>query len=428
MKLYSHQEKIISEDPKRTGLFLGTGSGKTRIALKLARGKTLVIAPKTQVEDRNWERESDKLIEGNKGKNKWLKTTEITKLTVISKETFRRDAGILPKYDTLIVDEAHTVLGVTPNTIWRKKQPLPKTSQLFEALEAYIERTNPSRIYLCTATIMKSPMTVWGAAKVLGQNIDFFKFREQFYVRLPMPFREVYAPRNDNKVKDFLAKIVKDIGYVGRLEDFFDVPNQLSKTDHIELTAKQTARIKKLPLEYPDPIVCLGKKHQVENGVLSGDEFNEAEYFENGKIDKILDYAIEFPRIVVFAKYRAQIDQIEKALKKAKKKVLVMTGDTKNRGALIAEAVASKECVFICQSQISAGWELKEYPVMIFASRTHSFVDFDQAIGRIQRADNIKKNIYIKLIVRAKGSVDDAIDFSLENKQDFNERLYIKKI
>ncbi len=423
MKLYAHQKEIIEKDPKIAGLFLGTGSGKTRIALYLSRGTTLIIAPKTQVEDENWQREWEKIIQERA--KKALDYPRIKKLIVISKETFRRDHEKLPRFDTVIGDEAHTLLGVTPNTRWRKKLPVPKTSQLFEALEAYIYRTKPSRIYLCTATIMKSPMTVWGAAKILGRKIDFFKFRDRFYVRLPMPFREVYAPRNDDKVKDFLAKIVRNIGHVGRLENFFDVPQQTWKTDHIELTAKQIARIKKLPLEYPDPIVCVGKKNQVENGVLAGDEYNEPEYFDNGKIEKILDYAAEFPRIVVFAKYRAQIDQIENALKKDKLKVLTMTGDTKERGKVIAEAVKAKQCVFICQAQISAGWELKEYPVMIFASRTHSFVDYDQAIGRIQRADNIKKNLYIKLVTRYKGSIDEAIDRSLENKQDFNERIYL---
>lgn len=418
MNVYAHQKEIIDEDPQKTGLFLGTGSGKTRTALLLARGTTLVIAPKTQVEDKNWERECAKL--GNAVKR-------ITGFRVISKETFRRDHETIVGYDTVIVDEAHTCLGVTPNTRWRKGKQIPRTSQLFEALEAYLARTKPARVYLCTATIMRSPMTVWGAARVLGKKLDFRTFRDHFYVRLPMPFREVYAPRSDSKTKDFLARVVRDIGYVGRLEDFFDVPEQTWRTDHIELTAKQKQRIKELPLDYPDPIVCVMKKHQVENGILAGDEFAKPEFFENGKIDRILDYAEEFPRIVVFARFRAQIDQIEVALKKAKKKVLTMTGDTKERGKVIAEAAAAKQCVFVCQAQISAGWELKEYPVMIFASRTNSFVDFDQAIGRIQRADHLKKNLYIKLIAQYKGSIDDAMDFSLENKQDFSERLYVTK-
>lgn len=409
---YDHQQKIVADDPMKTGLWLGTGSGKTRIALSLAKGPTLVIAPKTQKEDKNWEREA-KAINFS------------YPLKVISKEEFRRDADSLPAYQTVIGDEAHTLLGVTPNARWSKGKQLPKTSLLFEALESYIKRTKPPRLYLCTATIMRSPMTVWGAARILGRNMDFFKFRDRFYVRLPMPFREVYTPRSDVKVKDFLARIVRDIGYIGRLEDFFDVPEQIWKTDHIELTAKQVARIKQLPLEYPDPLVGVMKRHQVENGVLAGDEFSKPEYFENGKIEKILDYAIEFPRIVIFARYRAQITQIAEALRKDGHKVWEMTGDTKERGALLSEA-KKENGIFVCQAQISAGWELKEYPVMIFASRTNSWVDFDQAKGRIQRADHIKKNLYIKLIAHYKESVDDAMDYSLENKEDFNERLYLK--
>jgi superfamily II DNA or RNA helicase len=181
-------------------------------------------------------------------------------------------------------------------------------------------------------------------------------------------------------------------------------------------------------------LVYVGKRHQVENGVLSGNEYTAPEFFDDPKIEKILDYAIEFPRMVIFAKYRLQIVQIEKALKKAGKKVYTLTGETKDRGAVIAAAAKEKECVFVAQAQVSAGWELKEYPVMIFASRTNSFVDFEQAKGRIQRADNIKKNLYIKLLAKPYrvgkkiiSTVDDAQDFSLENKQDFDERLYAKQ-
>lgn len=410
-ELFDHARKIVDEDKERTGLFLGTGATKTRIALCLARGSTLAIVPKTQRDDKNWPREI-------------IKAKLKVNLTVISKEDFRRDHASLPAFKTVIVDEAHTCLGVTPNTRQRKGKQIPKTSQLFEALESYIERTKPKRLYLCTATIMRSPMTVWGAAKILGRDIDFRTFRDEYYVRLPMPFREVYAPRNDAGVKNSLAKLVRSLGYVGRLEDFFDVPEQVWKTEFIDLTTKQKQRISQLQIDYPDPIACIQKKHGVENGVLSGNEFSAAEIFPNGKIEKILDYAIEFPRMVVFAKYRAQIEQIAAALKKAGHKVAVLTGDTKDRGKLLADAAKAKECIFIAQSQISAGWELKEYPVMIFASRNYEWVHFEQAKGRIQRADRIKKNLYIKLITRYKGSIDEAVDHSLENKQDFNERIY----
>ena len=412
MKLYDHQKKIIEEDPKKTGLFLGTGSGKTRTALHLAKGNTLVICPKTQKEDRNWEKESAK-----------VGIPQLASLTVVSKEEFRRDWQKLPRFDTVIVDEAHTCLGVTPNTRQRKKIIIPKASQLFEALDSYLAYNKPERLYLVTATVMRSPMTVWAAGTILGRKWDFYQFRQTFYTRLPMPGREVWTPRQDSITKDRLARGVRSLGYIGRLEDFFDVPDQTHRVEYIELTAKQKQRIKDMRIEYPEPIVRLGKVHQIENGVLAGDQFNAAEEFDNGKLYKILDYSWEFPKMVVFAKYTAQIVAMKEALEKAGKKVFVLDGSTKDRGAVLADANKCDNYVFIAQAQVSAGWELPDCPVMVFASKTYSFVDYDQAVGRIQRANNIKKNLYIHLVAR--GGVDEAVHDAVEGKKDFNERIYL---
>src|SRR5689334_6721994 len=209
--LFKHQKDIINADPKKTGLFLGTGSSKTRIALELAKENILIIAPLTQCQDGNWKRETKKW---NINKN----------ITVISKEKLRRDHAKLQAFDTVIVYEAHTSLGVTPNIRWRKKVAIPKATQLFEALDEYLTRTKPERLYLCTATIIKSPMTVWAAAKILGKNIDFYSFRSMFYIRLPMPGREVWVAKSDKETKEKLATFVRNLGYTGRLEDYFDVP------------------------------------------------------------------------------------------------------------------------------------------------------------------------------------------------------------
>ena len=413
MSLYKHQLDIIRDDPKKCGLWLGTGSGKTLTALSLARGSTLVICPKTQKEDRNWERE----VEKNKLN---------IKLTTISKETFRRDWEKLPKFDTVIIDECHTSLGATPNIRYRKKVAIPKASQIFEAIESYLQRHNPSRLYLCTATIVRNPMTVWAASKLFGRGWDFYEFRNVFYVRLPMPGREVWTQRKDDKTKDRLAKAVRSLGYVGRIEEYVDMPDQIFKTIFLDLNLKQQKRIKELPLEYPDPIVLLGKKHQVENGVLSGDEFNAPETFDNGKVDKILEYASEFPRMVIFAKYRAQIDEIQRALTNEGYKTLTLTGDTADRGDVIKMANSMKECIFIAQAQVSSGWELPDFPVMIFASLDWSIVNYVQAIGRINRINNLKKNLYIHLV--CKNSIDERVYRSVvEDKMDFHIAIFDKE-
>ena len=70
--LYDHQKRIIAENKLKCGLFLGTGSSKTRTALTMAEGKTLVICPKQQRDEQMWQREN----------NKWQTNVD---LTVISK-------------------------------------------------------------------------------------------------------------------------------------------------------------------------------------------------------------------------------------------------------------------------------------------------------------------------------------------------------
>lgn len=432
MKLYDHQKKIIDEDPMKCGLFLGTGSGKTRIALLLAKGDTLIICPKTQKEDKNWEREyrtiAEELVKGyKKGEN--IKTFKPT-ITVMSKEEFRRDSHLLARFHTVIVDEAHTCLGVTPNTRQRNRQTVPKASQLFDALDAFIARTKPDRIYLATATIVKSPFTVWAArwvlGKIKGDKLDsFLSFRETFYVRLPMPGRDVYAPKRDAKTKDKLALLVRGTGFVGRLEDYIDMPEQVFKTEYVELNNEQKARIKRVPIEWPDPLVGALKKHCIENGVLNGDEYSDSEEFNNQKLEKILDYAIEFPRMIVFAKYRAQINQLEKALLKEKKTVYTLTGDTKDRGSLILAVKKGLNYVLICQSGVSAGWEAPDCPVVIFASLDFSLVNYVQSIGRISRINNPKRNLYIHLV--AKGCVDEHVYKTVVNtKMDFHLAQFVE--
>lgn len=435
VKFFDHQSAIISQDPKRTGLWLGTGGGKSRIALALARGKTLVIVPKTLKEARTWENECDKMRAGGinvKITSMIIPPSKLDTLTdghayptVMSKEEFRRDYLNSEKmgfFNTIIVDEAETCLGVTPTTRQRKKVIIPKASQLFEALQ-YLNLVPHDRLYLCTATITRSPMTVWAAGTLLGKKWDWFKWRETFYVKLPMPGRDVWTPKKDDATKDRLAKAVRNIGFVGRLEDWFDVPEQTYKDDYVALTPAQEAHIKRIKLEYPDPIVALGKRLQVENGTLAGNEFEDAYNFPNKKIDRILHYAEEFPRMIVWAKYTEQINHIYNELKKKGYNVETLTGATKDRATLFTRLKTSPEAILIAQAQICAGWEWKECPVMIFASRTYSISDYEQALGRIQRTDNIKKNLYINLIV--KGGVDEAVHKTLSDKKDFSERVYL---
>jgi superfamily II DNA or RNA helicase len=423
MELYEHQKKILEEDKPKCGIFLGTGGGKTRVALELARGSTIVVCPKQQKLDKTWERNSEKF------------GVKIT-LTTISKETFRRDWDTLPYYDTLIVDECHTVLGVTPETRQRKKITIPKTSQLFEAVLSYTQKTNPKRLYLCSATPVSKPMNLWAIATLFGEKWDFFKFRAKYYSEIRMGMRRIWMPKKTEEVKNRLAEVTKRFGYTGSLQDFFDVPEQTHKTVYIELGDDQKNALGELSQSEADPLVKRARARMIENGVLYGKTIqsisekmdvmvNNTTIYHSKKIDYILERALEFPKLLIFANYTAQIHEIARVLRDMDYTVSTLTGATKDRSFIQKVDASDKPHIIVAQSGVSSGYELPSFPCVIFASKSWKYLDYEQGIGRVLRANHLKKNLYIHLVVE--GGPDKDCHDAIMAGQDFQEKVMFQE-
>lgn len=421
MNLYQHQKQIITDNKLWTGIFQGTGSGKSRTALELAEAPILVICPKQQFLDKTWEKNAEKF--------------DIKKeMDTISKETFRRDyLKLKKKYKTVIIDECHNMLGVLPITRQRQGIQIPKTSQMFEATYLYIKRTQPKRLYLCSATPVSKPMNMWAIATLMGEKWDFIKFRSAFYFKTLMGRREVWMPKKDEASRTRLADLVKRFGYTGALNDFVDVPEQTHKEVEIELTDEQKEAIEELYQNEADPLVRRGRQRTIENGVLYTQEIEEIEVgqermikktvvFPSKKIDYILEKATEFPKMLIFANYTGQINEIAKALQKEGYSVSTLTGKTKDRGMLITNAEKSEAHIVIAQSGIAEGYELPSFPCVIYASKSWRYVFYEQSLGRVLRINKLKKNLYIHLVV--KGADGDCHNTIMDGK-DFQEKLSI---
>lgn len=418
MDLYEHQKKILAENKTHCGIFQGTGSGKTRTALELAEGGILVICPKQQREDETWQKNAKKF-----GINKFI--------TVISKEDLRRDWEKIPYFDTVIIDECHTVLGVMPEFRQRNKIQIPKTSQIFEATLNFLAKHPPKRLYLCSATPVSKPMNMWAIAILLGKKWDFIKFREKYYFPTLMGRRQVWMPKKDQGTKQDLALLVQRFGYTGALNDFVDVPDQTHKEVAIELTDEQKEAIRQLHEVEADPLVRRARQRTIENGVLYGKKIEEVSaqedkmvsetiLFPSRKVDYILERALEFPKLLIFANYKAQIRQISMALNKEGYKVSELTGETKDRGTLIERAEKDDAHIVIAQSGISAGYELPSFPCVIYASKSWQYVHYEQSLGRVLRINKLKKNLYIHLVVKG---ADGDCHKSIMSGVDFQEKL-----
>lgn len=416
--LFEHQQKIINDDPKWCGIFHGTGGAKTRTSLELAKGLTLIVVPKQQREDKTFEMNAHRF-----GIDTYIR--------VMSKEDFRRDWKTLPPYDTLIIDECHNMLGVLPDTKTVKGASVPRTSQLFEALSDYTLKYPPKRFYLLSATPAPKPMSVWALGTLLGREWNYFDFREKYYIQRKIGFRSIWLPRNTSELKQRLADLIRSLGYVGKLEDWFDVPEQTFKTVHCELTIQQKVALKQLEKTEADPMAKRARQRTIENGILYDTEIQSkgridkmvkvTKQFDSQKIDYIIERAEEFPKMLIFANYIGQINQIAIELRGKGYKVLTLTGETKNRATVISEAEEGDACIVIAQSGISAGYELKSFNVVIFASKSYRYLDYIQGIGRVLRADALKKNLYINLVI--KGGMDEACHKAIESGMDFQERI-----
>lgn len=418
-KLYDHQKNILAENKAKCGIFLGTGGGKTRVALELAEGRTLVVCPKQQREDKTWERNAEKF--GVK-----------IDLTVLSKEDFRRDYRTLEAYDTFIIDECHNHFGVRPEVRQKKGKQIPKTSQLFEATLFFVRKNPPKRFYPCSATPVTKPMNLWAIATLFGEKWDFFRFRMKYYTEISIGQRRIWIPRKNEEVRSNLAELIKRFGYTGSLNDFFDVPEQTHKTVYIELGEEQKMAMRELSYNEADPLVKRARERTIENGVLYGKRIEELDsktdimvnkttIYPSKKIDYILERAIEFPKLLIFANYTAQIEEIARVLRKEGYNVSTLTGKTKDRTFIERVDISSEPHIIVAQSSVSYGYELPSFPCVIYASKSWRYVDYEQSLGRVLRANHLKKNLYIHLIVKD-GSDESCHEAVMEGK-DFQEKL-----
>jgi len=418
-KLYKHQEKIIKEGKLKCGLFLGTGASKTRTALEMAEGETLIICPKQQRDDKTWERENEK----------WGTKVD---LKVLSKEDVRKLWDTIPACTTLIIDECHNNLGITPMYVQKNKIQRPKTSQIFQATLDYVIKHKPKRMYLLSATPVPKPMSMWGIGVLFGQKWDFGAFRSTYYTEIRMGgVRRIWMPKKTDEAKQRLASLVQKFGYTGCLNDFFDVPEQTHKTVEISLTGEQKKAINEMLILEADPLVRRSRLRTIENGLLYGKKIEELDgkvdlmtnqtiFYKNNKIDYIVERAHEFPKLLIFANYTGQIEEIAKVLRAEGYKVSILNGATKDRSFIKKVNDSPEPHIIIAQSSISSGYELPTFPCVIYASKSWRYVDYEQSVGRVLRSNHLKKNLYIHLVVEG---CDKDCHEAIMSGQDFQEKL-----
>jgi superfamily II DNA or RNA helicase len=394
--LEPHQQQVIDDNKDKVGLFFDRGIGKTVIALSMAQGKTLVVCKKQQKDEQSFLKEC-------------IKFNLTVDLTVLTRDEFRKLHKTLAYFDTLIIDEADQMLNGAI-TVWRGQMAM-KSAGIAKALKWYIKNINPKRVYPATATILRTPVVLFNTAYILGVEWNIDEYIKTYYY-----IREGKA-KVDTKKEDKFVADARSLGYTGSHKKYKYVPEQVIIPVFLPLTDEQRYYINDVITSYSNTSVQLSKMYQVHNGLLNGNQFSETIRIKNNKTDYILNLAKQHKQMIIFAQHTEQIEELQEILKDYK--LFVLTGKTKKRKELNEEAKKTAEYIFIAQSTISAGWELPECPVTVFASGWVAD-DTIQGEGRVQRGNNLKENIYYYIMT------DTSIDRALYKKLETKKRLYEK--
>ncbi len=402
MQLFKHQEQFLKDNPDKSALVWSCGTGKTRTAIEWSKGsnhKILIICPKAL--KTNWIREIGKYCQYL---GLWL---------VISKEEFRRDHEKLGKFEYVIVDEVHNGF-LTPHF----------KSQMSKALRNYIKKYNVPRILLLSATVYtSSPWNIYQLATLLGHKWNWQTFSLKFFNQIRMGPRII--PVAKKGIEKELAKLTKEIASIVNIYDCIDVPLQLhTEPEYFALNASQKKAIKE---NYdPVPIVRYTLQHEIENGILIGNEFKKSETYETDKIERIKALCEENKKIAIVCRYNSQIDALQKALGSTwKKDIFIIRGDVKDRDKVTQVAESSERAIVLIQADSAEGYQLPSFPLCVFASQSYSYVKWEQICGRFLRMDKPSRTTFIYLLTEGE-SVDQGVYDAVKRREDFRINLFKK--
>ncbi len=395
ISLYTHQERLLHKNPKRVLLSWETGTGKTLALLALVENNTssvLIVCPKGM-------------------KDQWKsKISEygVTKpCTIMSKEEFRRDYATLPRYDSVIIDEVHHFSGYK--------------SQLHKNAVKYFKKTQPTYVWSGTATPYRSePFNIWALGIIHGiMPLTWAQFRDKFYHIRYLGNRMIWEANEGEETRKQLKQYMEPWSDFVFLNDCFDMPEQIDEAPELlGLTKEQEKAIAIKRTEESNPVVLYGAMHQIEQGCLKGNEFVEDAYFNNRKIERIVDLADQNPKLLIFARYTMQIEAMRERLTKEGYHVYVIDGSNGNEHyAISQECEKSERCVLIAQISVAAGWEVPGIPVVVYASMSYSYLDYVQSRGRVIRGNKLSRHVFMYLHA---GKIDQAVWECILEKKDFD--------
>ena len=266
---------------------------------------------------------------------------------------------------------------------------------------------------------------------VFGMN--FYAFRNRYAIMGGFSNRQIVGYKD----LDELIKKEHSIAYRVTKEEALDLPEQTFITRNIRMNTKdrnlydQIRRNSFAELESggqitaPTVLTKLLRLQQFTGGFIQADEGDKPELVFRGKLDALEDiledYVIEAEKkLVVFCRFRPEIDLIQRLLDRRKIRYCSIYGDIKidDRGDIVKEFQTNpKVKVFLAQIDTAGlGITLTAADTCVYYSVNFNYAAYSQSLARIHRIGQRNRCTYIHLVVEK--TIDETVLKALAKKED----------
>ncbi len=297
------------------------------------------------------------------------------------------------------------------------------------------------RLILTGTPVTQGPLDFFSQYKFLDPSIfgtRFTPFKARYAI-LGGPNRQMVLGYNTKTLPELVQRAHK-IAYRVTKAEALDLPEVIDQVLYCQLesSAKQfyasMAKDSVAELESGDKVtaatilVKLLKLQQITGGFVKDEEVTN--YVSKAKMKLLTELLGDFKedkekKVVIFARFRAEIKAIMELLGKMELGYAVIYGDVplSERGASVVEFQHNPECrVFLAQIQTAGlGITLTAADTAIFYSLDFSFANYDQCKARIHRIGQKNKCTYVHLV--AEGTIDEKTMKVLRSKKSLADAV-----
>lgn len=294
----------------------------------------------------------------------------------------------------------------------------------------------PFRMILSGTPVQNNAVDLYSQYRFLDPAVygaNFYAFKNRYCIMGGYGQHQIVGYRN----MDELVEKEHSVAYRVTKEECLDLPQQTFINRYVQFTDAEQAiyeQLRKssfLELETGENVTATTiltmylRLMQLTGGFLTADESTRPKQVNTAKLDALADIVDDYvvdagKKLVIFARFRAEIAAIENLLRLRKIQYGSIYGDVpmEERGKIVEDFQANPDTkVFVAQIQTAGlGITLHAASTAVFYSYDYNYANYAQALARIHRIGQRLPVTYIHLV--ADGSIDEKILAALENKED----------